>query len=106
MRQWVAKILRQGTWLFVLLGASFTLNYQCTNCHADKLFEQSFGSQPISGSSFIPGFTYAMVGQKVGTKLIVTIPPALGYGVQKSKSNPQAGHTLVFVIEIVKTASS
>jgi peptidylprolyl isomerase len=51
----------------------------------------------------IPGFGAALVGQKVGTKLIVTIPPALGYGEEASDQNPLAGQTLVFVVEIQDT---
>lgn len=106
IKQWASKILSEGTGAVVKSGDTITLNYQGTNWDTRKMFEQSFGSQPISGSSFIPGFTFAMVGQKVGTKLIVTIPPAMGYGVKTSKDNPQAGHTLVFVIQIVSTKSS
>lgn len=106
MKTWAMKVLSEGTGAVVKSGDNVTLNYQGTNWDTHKMFEQSFGSQPISGSSFIPGFTYAMVGQKVGTKLIVTIPPALGYGVKTSKSNAQAGHTLVFVIQIVSTSSN
>lgn len=108
MKQWAIKVLKQGTGAVVQSGESVTLNYQGTNWDAHKMFQQTFGSQPYTGQSdqFIPGFTGAIIGQKVGTELIVTIPPADGYGATKSASNPLAGQTLVFVVQLLKAGTS
>ena len=50
----------------------------------------------------IPGFKAAIVGQTVGSQVIVTIPPAEGYG---AAGVPAAGigatDTLVFVVDIL-----
>jgi FKBP-type peptidyl-prolyl cis-trans isomerase len=55
----------------------------------------------------VQGFGAALVGQKVGTRLVVSIPPKYGYG---TTGNTQAGikgtDTIVFVIEIQKTAAT
>ena len=51
----------------------------------------------------IQGFGAALVGQKVGTKLIVTIPPQYAYGTDTA-GGELAGQTLVFLVEIMDTA--
>ena len=50
----------------------------------------------------IQGFGAALVGQKVGTKLIVTIPPELAYGTDPA-AHELGGQTLVFLVEIEGT---
>ena len=51
----------------------------------------------------IQGFGAALVGQKVGTKLIVSIPPEYAYGTDPA-AHDLGGQTLVFLVEIVDTA--
>jgi peptidylprolyl isomerase len=48
----------------------------------------------------IPGFVEALVGAKLGSKLVVVIPPDLGYGEQGNSTIP-GNATLVFVIEVL-----
>lgn len=105
--QFALKVLRSGSGAVVKSGDNVTVNYQGTNWNTGKIFDQSYGRGPASftTSGVIPGFGGALVGQKVGTRLVVTIPPKLGYGVAAS-SNGLGGQTLVFVIEILKAASS
>lgn len=109
LKHWAMKILKQGTGAAVVqASASVTLNYQGTVWETHKMFQQTFGSQPYnapSGGGFIPGFSGAIIGQKVGTELIVTIPPAMGYGAKKSATDPLAGQTLVFVVQITAVGS-
>ncbi|WP_438353375.1 FKBP-type peptidyl-prolyl cis-trans isomerase [Microbacterium sp. CJ88] len=50
----------------------------------------------------VPGFQQALEGQKVGSQVLVVIPPAFGYGDTAQGSIP-AGSTLVFVIDILGT---
>lgn len=102
------KVLREGTGSVVKSGDSVTVNYQGTNWNTGKIFDQSYGKAPATFKTdeVVQGFGGALVGQKVGTRLVVTMPPDLGYGAAASKDNPLAGQTLVFVIEIIKTASS
>ena len=49
-------------------------------------------------------FSQALIGQKVGSRVIVTMPPALGYGAQEG--HPLQPYTLVFLIDIVETSSA
>ena len=103
------KVLRQGDGDVVKDGDTVTLNYQGTNWNSGKIFDESYGKTPASFATdqVVQGFGAALVGQKVGTRLVVSIPPKYGYG---TSGNSQAGikgtDTLVFVIEIQKTAAT
>jgi peptidylprolyl isomerase len=102
------KVLRPGNGDVVKDGDSVTVDYQGTIWRTGKIFDQSYGKQPATFQTdqVVPGFGAALVGQKVGTRLVVAIPPKYGYG---ESGNAQAGikgtDTLVFVIEIKKTAA-
>ncbi|MER5866571.1 FKBP-type peptidyl-prolyl cis-trans isomerase [Kitasatospora sp. NPDC002040] len=52
------------------------------------------------GGSVIEGWDKAVVGQAIGSRIEVVIPPALGYGDKASEKIP-ANSTLVFVIDIL-----
>ncbi len=54
----------------------------------------------FSVDGVVPGFRDAIVGQTVGSQILVVIPPAQGYGDQASGAIP-ANSTLVFVIDIL-----
>ncbi len=83
----------------------FTVHYQGVNWTSGEIFDESWGGAPRSFSSVISGFKTAIVGQTVGSRVVVIIPPAEGYG---EEGNPSAGiagtDTLVFVVDILATA--
>ncbi|HWS59267.1 MAG TPA: FKBP-type peptidyl-prolyl cis-trans isomerase, partial [Actinotalea sp.] len=62
-------------------------------------------SFPIGVGAVIGGWDDGLVGQLVGSRVLLSIPPHLGYGV---RGMPQAGirgtDTLVFVVDIVGTS--
>jgi FKBP-type peptidyl-prolyl cis-trans isomerase len=103
------KVLKPGTGDVVKAGDTVTLDYQGTDWDTGKIFDQSYGKQPASFATnqVVEGFGAALVGQKVGTRLVVSIPPKYGYG---DTGNTQAGikgtDTIVFVVEIKSTATS
>lgn len=108
-KQLLLKVLKPGTGDVVKAGDTVTLDYQGTSWNTGKIFDQSYGKQPASFATnqVVEGFGAALVGQKVGTRLVVSIPPEYGYGTDKSNdSSGLAGQTLVFVIDIQKTASA
>ena len=100
----LVKVLEEGDGAEVQAGDTVTLHYQGLNWATKEIFDQSYGKDAarFGTGDVIPGFGGALVGQKVGTKLIVTIPPALGYGEEES-ANGLGGQTLVFVVEIQDT---
>lgn len=52
------------------------------------------------GGQVVPGFSDAIVGQKVGSQVGVVVPPSEGYGDQDLPKVP-AGSTLFFVVDIL-----
>ncbi len=101
------KVLRKGTGAVVGSGDQVTLNYQGTSWDTGKIFDQSYGKAPATFGTdqVVAGFGAALVGQKVGTRLIVTIPPKYAYG-EKGAGQALSGQTLVFVIEIQNTVAA
>ncbi|MEO6826606.1 MAG: FKBP-type peptidyl-prolyl cis-trans isomerase [Microbacteriaceae bacterium] len=101
-------VLKQGDGKAVADGETVTAQYQGVIWATGKVFDQSWGKAPVpfptAGQGVIPGFKKALVGQKVGSQVLVVIPPADGYG---AAGQPDAGisgtDTLVFVIDILKT---
>ncbi|MGI9822285.1 FKBP-type peptidyl-prolyl cis-trans isomerase [Agromyces sp. Marseille-Q5079] len=99
------KVLEEGDGDVVAAGDTVTLNYQGTSWDTGEVFDQSYGGDPaqFSTDQVIQGFGAALVGQKVGTKLIVTIPPEYAYGTD-AEAAELGGQTLVFLVEILDTA--
>ncbi len=98
----VLKVLTEGDGDVVAEGDSVTLNYQGTSWDTKTVFDQSFDGDPatFTTDAVIPGFGAALVGQKVGTTLIVSIPPKDAYGTDPNAAE-LGGQTLVFLIEIL-----
>ena len=98
------KVLRQGDGDVVKDGDTVTVDYQGTNWRTGKIFDQSYGKQPASFATdqVVPGFGAALVGQKVGTRLVVSIPSKYGYGETGNESAGIKGtDTLFFVVDIL-----
>jgi len=57
----------------------------------------------VLSTSLLPGLKTALVGQKMGSRVLAVIPPKYGYG---NQGNPQVGitgsDTLVFVVDMIK----
>ncbi len=74
---------------------------------AAKVFDSSFARGAPTGfvlgtGAVIPGFDKTLVGKRMGTRMLLSIPPADGYG---PSGNSQAGisgtDTLVFVVDLL-----
>jgi peptidylprolyl isomerase len=102
------ELLKKGSGAAVGANDTVTIQYQGVNWRTGKVFDQTWGKQPYTGvaSGFVAGFTQAIVGQTVGSQVLVVIPPAAGYG---SSGQPSAGikgtDDMVFVIDILKAES-
>jgi len=107
----VSKTLIQGTGPAVAPGDTVVVQYVGVNWRTRQPFDASWTrGQPFGftigafPSQVIPGWNKTLVGQKVGSRVLLVIPPADGYG---KSGNPQAGikgtDTLVFVIDILGT---
>ncbi|WP_061961461.1 FKBP-type peptidyl-prolyl cis-trans isomerase [Demequina flava] len=56
---------------------------------------------PIAHGTLIDGWVDGIVGQPVGSKLLLVVPPESGYGFADMGPIP-AGSTLVFVIDVLE----
>jgi peptidylprolyl isomerase len=75
---------------------------------SSSLKANTFTSNPtVIGGTMLPGLESALIGQKVGSRVLAVIPPAQGYG---TSGNSQLGitgtTTLVFVIDVLKAYST
>lgn len=101
------KTLIQGHGAPVAAGDTLVANYVGQTWANKKVFDSSFSRGEPAGfvigkGQVIPGWDKTLVGQKLGSRVLLTIPPADGYGPQ---GNSQAGitgtDTLVFVVDLV-----
>ncbi|RPE45196.1 peptidylprolyl isomerase [Streptomyces sp. Ag109_O5-1] len=76
-----------------------------------KVFDQSYDREPLlmqlAAGSIIDGWRYGLAGKKVGSRVLMAVPPTWGYG---SSGNAQAGikgtDTLVFVVDVLNSFNS
>jgi FKBP-type peptidyl-prolyl cis-trans isomerase len=85
------------------MAANFVLYFW--NGTSSTLKANTFTQNPtVIGGTMLPGLETALIGQKVGARVLAVIPPADGYG---TSGNSQLGitgsTTLVFVIDVIKS---
>lgn len=98
------SVLKQGDGPAVEAGDTSLLQYHGVSWADGETFDSSWAKgEPIKidGNTYVPGFVEALEGQKVGSQVLVVIPPAAGYGEEGSSEHELAGKTLVFVIDIL-----
>ena len=106
----VVQPLITGTGPVVTAGQTITVHYTGVIWDSGKKFDSSWdGGAPvdfaIGEGQVIAGWDQGLVGQTVGSQVLLVIPPALGYG---ESGQPDAGisgtDTLVFVVDILDAA--
>jgi peptidylprolyl isomerase len=105
----VVKTLSQGKGDPVGDGETVVVDYLGLRWADGATFDSSFDSAPLNfvvgAGGIIPGFEQGLVGQQVGSRVLVVIPPDLGYGDNPPGEPIQAGDTLVFVVDILGSFS-
>ena len=100
-------VLKLGDGATVEDGDDVVVHYEGINWNTGVIFDESWArGEPatFNTSQVIEGFTAALVGQTVGSQVIVVIPPAQGYGEAGSPPDIGGTDTLVFVIDILGIA--
>ena len=90
-------------------GQTIAVDYLGQVFEAEKPFDESFSKEPatfaIGVGQVVKGWDETLVGKTVGSRVILSIPPADGYG---DKGNESAGikgtDTLFFVVDILGAA--
>lgn len=102
----VAQPLITGKGIKTATGDFVTVSYTGINLRTKKVFDTSAKTgQPATfqlATGAITGFVKGLTGQTVGSRMLLVIPPAQGYG---TAGNTQAGikgtDTIAFVVDIL-----
>lgn len=96
-------VLKKGKGATVNASDTLKVNYLGETYKAKSPFDASYTGQPLtqSLSGLIPGWKAGLTGMKVGSRVLLQIPPAYGYGAQGSGTTIPGNATLWFVIDIL-----
>ncbi|MFJ2368489.1 FKBP-type peptidyl-prolyl cis-trans isomerase [Microbacterium sp. NPDC087665] len=98
-------VLKQGDGATVAEGDLVTVQYRGIKWSDGEEFDSSWsrGAAPsqFPTTGVVTGFKKALEGQKVGSQVIVTMPPSDAYGA--SEGNELQNESLVFVVDILAT---
>jgi peptidylprolyl isomerase len=111
-KQLVTEVLKEGDGPEVKKGELLTANYLGQIWRDGKVFDNSYdrgapSSFPIGVGGVIGGWDEGLVGKKIGSRVLMSIPSDKGY---KSEGNEKAGikgdDTLIFVVDLVAAAGN
>jgi peptidylprolyl isomerase len=96
-------VLTKGSGPAVKPTDTVTVNYLGETYKAKAPFDESFSKTPMTSSlsGLIQGWSIGLTGVNVGSRVLLQIPPAYGYGAQGSGSTIPGNATLWFVIDVV-----
>lgn len=101
------EVLKKGDGAVVADTSTVTVQYTGAIWATGKVFDQSWGVGPTTFpvSGLITGFTQGLVGQTVGSQVVIVIPPGeLGYEGGNETAGISATDSLVFVVDIIAAA--
>ncbi|MEU4499200.1 FKBP-type peptidyl-prolyl cis-trans isomerase [Streptomyces sp. NBC_00210] len=101
------EVISEGKGAKLKKGDPVKVNYYGQMWDSAKPFDNSFDrKQPfdltLGAGGVIPGWEKGLEGQKVGSRIELSIPPELGYG-EKGQGEIKPNATLVFVVDILKS---
>ena len=104
----LTSVLIKGTGPKVLSGQTILVQYTGATLADGKVFDSSWNDAGVMGTvigqgKVIPGWDQGLVGQTVGSRVLLSIPSALAYGAQGQSPIP-ANANLVFVVDILGAA--
>lgn len=108
-KELVSELLVRGKGDAIKEGQTIAVNYRGVLWRDGKEFDTSWRPNGVSPLGFhlgsaqiIKGWNVGLVGKKVGSRVLLVVPPDMGYG---AKGNEAAGikgtDTLVFVVDIL-----
>jgi peptidylprolyl isomerase len=97
-------VLKEGTGAVVKASDTVTVNYLGATYEATSPFDESYSGTPLTSSlsGLIQGWSIGLTGVKVGSRVLLQIPPAYGYGAQGSGESIPGNATLWFVIDVLE----
>ncbi|MDO9380064.1 MAG: FKBP-type peptidyl-prolyl cis-trans isomerase [Nocardioidaceae bacterium] len=102
-----SKVLDEGDGVAVKEGDALTLDFVGVNGRTGKEFGSSFSAdgQPLSttltATSLVPGFVKGLEGKKIGSRVLVAIPPKDGFPDGNEQIGLNKTDTMVWVFDLV-----
>jgi peptidylprolyl isomerase len=105
----IVQPLIKGAGAVVKAGQSIKVNYTGVLWKDGKKFDASGDrGEPvdfqIGASQVIPGWDKGLVGQTVGSRILLVVPPAEGYGAAGKPPTIGGKDTMVFVVDILSAS--
>lgn len=103
----VVQPLVKGTGSVVKAGQTVRATYTGVVWNTGTMFDSAFSHDPkyfefqAGAGGVIKAWDKAVVGQKVGSRLLLVVPPVDGYGAAGSPPKIKGTDTLVFVLDIL-----
>lgn len=104
----VISVLKEGDGQAIEDGDKVVLHYTGVTWADQTVFQTTWEtSQPalfeLTEGGFTKGFYDGLIDQKVGSQVLLVVPPELGYGDQPNQTIP-ADSTLIFVVDVLGIA--
>ena len=95
-------VLEEGSGAAVKASDTVKVDYLGATYDAESPFDESYSGSPMTSalSGLVQGWGIGLEGVKVGSRVLLQIPPAYGYGAQGSGAIP-ANATLWFVVDVL-----
>ncbi len=99
-------VLRKGTGPQIVNGNTVVVQYTGVVWRTGKVFDSSWSrgfpqAFVLGAGQVIPGWEQGLGGHTVGSRILLTVPPALGYGDQGKAPDITGTDTLTFLIDII-----
>lgn len=103
------KVLKPGGDQKVLDSGYVNVHYLGVNGRTGKVFDENYGAAPATmllPDRAIAGFAKGLIGQAVGSRVLIAMPSTDGYDSSGGQANAgiEVGDTLIFVVDIVAAA--
>ncbi|WP_396451913.1 FKBP-type peptidyl-prolyl cis-trans isomerase [Actinomadura sp.] len=100
------KTLVEGTGPALAKGDDAVVNYVGKIWKSGDKFDSSWDNKqpvsfPIGTGATIPGFDKGLTGAKVGSRVLLVLPPEEGYGKDGNPPKIKGDDTLVFVVDVL-----
>jgi peptidylprolyl isomerase len=100
----LSAALLDGSGPLVGTGDEFLIQFQGVNWRTGEVFDETWGDVPRSLLEVLPGVDAAIVGRAVGSRVVVIVAPAEGFGATGAPSWGIAEtDTVVYVVDILAT---
>jgi peptidylprolyl isomerase len=102
----IVTTLIRGSGQPITSGQTVVVQYTGVVWRSNQVFDSSYSTKTpdsfvLGANQVIPGWEQGLGGVRVGSRVLLVIPPALAYGDQAEPPYIQNNDTLVFVIDVI-----